>query len=102
MPLIHLLFPFWPTACPLFFLVDPIISGAILNVNNNIDISHLFCYGIYGGVIMTKQQKNMLTLLRRLRAYAAEDNRRADYVFYATLCNRFERTYKVGGNRAKG
>lgn len=51
---------------------------------------------------MTKQQKNMLTLLRRLRAYAAEDNRCADYVFYATLCNRFERTYKGGENRAKG
>lgn len=51
---------------------------------------------------MTKQQKNMLTLLRRLRAYAAEDNRRADYVLYATLCNRFERTYKGGENRAKG
>lgn len=49
---------------------------------------------------MTKQQKNMLTLLRCLRAYAAEDNRRADYVFYATLCNRFERTYKGGENRA--
>ena len=51
---------------------------------------------------MTKQQKNMLTLLRRFRAHAAEDNRRADYVFYATLCNRFERTYKGGENRAKG
>lgn len=51
---------------------------------------------------MTKQQKNMLALLRRLRAYAAEDNRRADYVFYATLCNRFERTYKGGVTRAKG
>lgn len=45
---------------------------------------------------MTKQQKNMLSLLRCLRANAAEDNRRADYVFYATLCNRFERTYKGG------
>lgn len=51
---------------------------------------------------MTKQQKNMLALLRRLHAYAAEDNRRADYAFYATLCNRFERTYKGGENRAKG
>ena len=51
---------------------------------------------------MTRQQKNMLALLRRLRAYAAEDNRREDYVFYATLCNRFERTYKGGENRAKG
>lgn len=49
---------------------------------------------------MTKQQKNMLALLRRLRAVAAEDNRRADYVFYATLCNWFERTYKGGENRA--
>ena len=47
---------------------------------------------------MTKKQKNMLTLLRRLRAYAAEDNRRADYVFYATLCNRLERKYKGGSN----
>ena len=45
---------------------------------------------------MTKQQKNILSLLRRLRANAAEDNRRADYVFYATLCNRFERAYKGG------
>lgn len=51
---------------------------------------------------MTKQQKNMLALLRCLRANAAEDNRRADYVFYATLCNRFERTYKGGESRAKG
>lgn len=51
---------------------------------------------------MTKQQKNMLTLLRCLRAYAAVDNRRADYVLYATLCNRFERTYKGGVTRAKG
>lgn len=51
---------------------------------------------------MTKQQKNMLALLRRLRAYAAEDNRRTDYVFYATLCNRFERTYKGGESCAKG
>lgn len=51
---------------------------------------------------MTTQQKNMLTLLRRFRAFAAEDNRRADFVFYATLCNRFERTYKGGENRAKG
>lgn len=45
---------------------------------------------------MTTQQKNMLTLLRRLRAFAAKDNRRDAYVFYATLCNRFERTYKGG------
>ena len=51
---------------------------------------------------MTRQQKNMLNLLRRLRAYAAEENRRADYVFYATLCNRFERTCKGGVTRAKG
>lgn len=51
---------------------------------------------------MTKQQKNVLALLRRLRAYAAEENRRADYVFYATLCNRFERTYKGGGSHAQG
>ena len=51
---------------------------------------------------MTRQQKNMLTLLRRLRAHAAEDNQRADYVFYATLCNRFERPYKGGVTRAKG
>ena len=51
---------------------------------------------------MTNKQKNKLALLRRLRAYAAVYNRRADYVFYAKLCNRFERTYKGGVNRAQG
>lgn len=51
---------------------------------------------------MTKQQKNLLMLLRRLRAYAAENNMRVDYVFYATMCNLCERTYKGGVNNAKG
>ena len=58
---------------------------------------HIFFVMVYMEVLyMTRQQEIMLTLLRRLRAYAAEDNRRADYVFYATLCNRFERTCKGG------
>lgn len=43
---------------------------------------------------MTAIQKNKLTLIYRLRAYAATYNDKHDYAFYAKCANRLERQIK--------